>query len=88
MNEMGFIVSLERITNRFGSRMGYHCPPVAALICCRGLTWVAYRRPSEYLTSDALVLVQRPGGGGTSLGQDVVSIPSIMYEIKKYSRTF
>ncbi|KAJ7547393.1 hypothetical protein O6H91_08G084000 [Diphasiastrum complanatum] len=27
-------------------------------------------------------------GGGTSLGKDVVSISSIMYEIKKYSRTF
>ncbi|GAQ91388.1 vacuolar protein sorting-associated protein [Klebsormidium nitens] len=32
--------------------------------------------------------LKRPGGGGTSLGKDVVSIPSIMYEIKKYSRTF
>jgi hypothetical protein len=52
------------------------------------LASVAYRRPYEYLTLDAVALVQRPGGGGTSLGKEVVSIPSIMYEIKKYSRTF
>jgi len=27
-------------------------------------------------------------GDGVALSKDVVSVPSIMYEIKKYSRTF
>eukprot|EP00898_Chlorokybus_atmophyticus_P000548 jgi/Chlat1/1494/Chrsp12S02039 len=35
-----------------------------------------------------LLQVAKRAGGGAPLSKDVVTIPSIMYEIKKYSRTF
>jgi hypothetical protein len=55
-------------------------------VCGMEFFWAALTQLLLYYTG--LCASLKRVGDGVALSKDVVSVPSIMYEIKKYSRTF